>query len=213
MLHTRKLVPYVLFVLASAHCFGVDITRRGVNNPQVYGIVFPGDARAYYGAEAAIQSISMQEYVTSSFRVTEINIVTQGTALLRIYHSRPLRPGELQEAMSNAAGAAGVPAAGSIIQRPLPPQVQQMADRAAGIVEESTGTNVFKEYPIATHAHTMEFRIGTRSELVDLHDELVKHWLKEPAFFEGGKIVQEGEATSQEMKPRTLGGTLFKVQS
>jgi hypothetical protein len=114
--------------------------------------------------------------------------------------------------MSDGLGAAGIPGGGSIIQRPLPPQVQAIADRAASVSEAVTGTEVMKEYPIATHAHTIEYRIGSREELLELHQELKKHWLKEPAFFEGGQIVSEDESIDKEMKPRSLGGTLFKVQ-
>ena len=52
-----------------------------------------------------------------------------------------------------------------------------MADRAAGVSEAVTGTEVMKEYPMATHAHTIEFRVGSRAELLELHQELKKHWL------------------------------------
>lgn len=209
MLYLRKLRPISLLILSVLQVQALDITRRENRNPQIFGIEFPGNARAFYGTEAAVQSISKQEYVTSTFRVTEINIVTQGKALLRIYYSRPLRPGELQAAMGNGANASGVPAAGSIIQRPLPQKVQEMADRAAGIVEESTGTNVFKEYPIATHAHTIEYRVSKLSELTHLYDELIKHWLNEPTYYEGDRITEVEDGV---LEPRKLGGSLFKVE-
>jgi hypothetical protein len=212
MLLLQKIFPCLLLLVISGHLSAVSVTTRGVKNPAIYGIEFPGEGRAYYGTEASVQSISTQEYITANFRVTELNIVTQGTALLRIYYSRPLRIGELQKAMSDGGNAGGIPGSSSIIQRPLPPQVQAMADRAAGVSEAVTGTEVLKEYPIATHSHTIEFRIGSLDELLELHDELKKHWLKEPAFFEGGQIVSEDEAVDKEMKPRSLGGTLLKVQ-
>ena len=212
MLSLRKVLPALLLALFTCQLAAVTVTTRGIKNPAIYGIEFPDDTRAYYGNEAAVQSISTQEYITANFRVIELNIVTQGTALLRIYYSRPLRIGELQEALSDGVNAAGTPSGASIIQRPLPPHVQAMADRAAGVSEAITGTEVMKEYPIATHSHTIEYRIGSREELLELHEELKKHWLKEPAYYEGGQIVDEAEATSTEMKPRNLGGTLFKVQ-
>ncbi|MDQ8195700.1 hypothetical protein QEH59_14795 [Coraliomargarita sp. SDUM461004] len=212
MLPLPKILPALLLTIFTCQLSAISVTTRGIKNPAIYGIEFPGDARAYYGSQANIQSISTQEYITANFRVTELNIVTQGTALLRIYHSRPLHIGELQQAMSNGIDAAGTPSGSSIIQRPLPAQVQAMADRAAGITDAVTGTEVIKEYPIATHAHTIEYRIGSRKELLELHDQLKKHWLKEPAYYEGGQIVDEADATSKEMKPRHLGGTLFKVE-
>ena len=212
MLSLRKILSTLLLAAFSCQVSAVSVTTRGVRNHAIYGIEFTEESRAYYGKEAGVQSISTQEYITANFRVIELNIVTQGTALLRVYYSRPLRPGELQQAMSDGLGAAGMPGGSSIIQRPLPPQVKAMADRAAGVSEAVTGTEVMKEYPIATHAHTIEFRIGSREELLELHQELKKHWLKEPAFFEGGQIVSEEESIDKEMKPRSLGGTLFKVQ-
>jgi len=48
--------------------------------------------------------------------------------------------------------------------------------------------------------------------LLALHDELKKHWLKEPAFYEAGQIVDAEGNTQGEMKPRNLGGTLFRVE-
>ena len=212
MLSLRKILTGLLLTAFSCQLSAVTVTSRGVRNPAIYGIEFPEETRTYYGSEAGVQSISTQEYITTNFRVIELNVVTQGSALLRIYYSRPLRPGELQQAMSDGLGATGITGGSSIIQRPLPPQVQAIADRAAGVSEAVTGTEVMKEYPIATHAHTIEFRIGSRDELLDLHQELKKHWLKEPAFFEGGQIVSEDKSTDKEMKPRSLGGTLFKVQ-
>ena len=54
------------------------------------------------------------------------------------------------------------------------------------------------------HAHTIEYRIGSHEELLKLHDQLKKHWLKEPAYYQGGQIVSQSEATDKEMKPRYL---------
>ena len=69
-----------------------------------------------------------------------------------------------------------------------------------------------KEYPLTTHARTIDYRVQTRSELLDLFDELQKHWIKEPAYYESGQIIDENEATSSKMEPRSLGGTQFIVQ-
>jgi hypothetical protein len=203
------LVLSLLTFLAPLHA--VNVMTRAIKNGAIFGIQFPGDARSYHATEKSVMSISKQEYVTAAFMVLELNIVTEGPALLRIYHSRALKPGELKSALGDAAQASGLPGS-SIIQSPLPPQVEAMAGRGGAAADSITSDTVFKEYPLATHSHTIEFRISNRSELLDLHDELRKHWLKEPAFFEGGQIVSAEETTSREMKPRSLGGTLFKVQ-
>ncbi len=193
----------------------VSVDSKGIKNKAIFGISFPQESRSYVAREDAVQSISLQEYITSSFSVLELNIVTDGSALLRIYHTRALQPGELQAALSNGAAAAGAPS--SIIQRPLPERIQNLADRANGVTEALTSSTVIKDYPHATHAHTVEFRVASRSELIELHDQLKKHWLKEPALFEDGQIVTEDETTEQKtteqkMTPRSLGGTVFTIE-
>ncbi|TVP81789.1 MAG: hypothetical protein EA353_01175 [Puniceicoccaceae bacterium] len=188
-----------LFFWVPAHALRIE--AGAINNSAIFGIQFPKETRAFYAKESSLQSISVQDYLTANFRVTELNVVNQGSALLRIYHSRPLLPGELQQAMADGAQATGAPGgASSIIQRPLPPQVQALADRAAGVSEAITSTEVMKEYPVATHAHTIEFRIGSLKELLNLHDELQKHWTQEP------------DTSGDEPEARRLGGTLFTVE-
>jgi hypothetical protein len=209
ILAKRLLAAALLLCCGASSLSAVTVRTRAIQNKALFGITFPDDSKEYYGKEAAIHSISKQEYLTSGFRVVEINIVTAGNGLLRIYHSRVLRLGELQAAMTDGAAAAGMP---STLQRsPVPPGVQQMADRASGVAEAMTSSTVMKEYPLATHARTIEYRVQTRSELLDLFDQLQKHWLKEPAYYEGGQIVSEDQATNQKMEPRSLGGTRFIV--
>ena len=207
---SKKLLPTLLLCCFASSLSAVTVNRNTIRNKALFAITFPDDSKEYYGKEAAIHSISKQEYITSGFRVVEINIVTAGSGLLRIYHSRALKIGELQAAMMDGADAAGVPS--SIQRSPMPPGVQAMADRASGVAEAVTSDTVMKEYPLATHARTIEYRIQTRSELLDLYEELEKHWRKEPGYFENGQIVSEDEATSSKMEPRSLGGTRFTVK-
>jgi len=207
----RLIILLATALLAHTSLHAVDVVTRAIKNAALFGIEFPGDARSYYAREASVLSISKQEYVTAAFRVVEVNVVTNGPALLRIYHSRPLKAGELSSALSDAAEASGAPGA-SIIPQTLPPQIAAMSQRLGQAADSITSQTVVKEYPLATHAHTIEFRVASRNELLALHDELKKHWLKEPAFYEAGQIV-DAEGNSQgEMKPRNLGGTLFRVE-
>ena len=207
---SKRLLPTLLLCCIVSSLSAVTVRSRAIKNKALFAITFPGDSKEYCGKEAAIHSISMHEYITFGYRVVEINIATASNGLLRIYHSRALQLGELQAAMADGASAAGVPS--SIQRSPVPPGVQQMADRASAVAEAMTSDTVMKEYPLATHARTIEYRVQTRSELLDLFDQLQKHWIKEPTYFEGGQIVAEGEATSSKMEPRSLGGTRFIVK-
>lgn len=184
--------------LISTTLFAATADRNAIRNKQIFGIEFPGERRAFYAAESSVRSISLQEYITTGFRVVEINVVTNGNALLRIYYARTLRAGEATEALGNATAKLGVP---STSFRPgLPANVQALADKASQKTEEITGDTVIKEYPLATHARTIEYRLTSLDELLDLFDKLQKHWLKEPIEDESGNT-----------EPRALGGTRFKV--
>ena len=210
MSHLLKTLSFALLSITAPTLMAVTVDSKGINNKAIFGIAFTDGMRDYIAQEKSTSSIALQQYITTSFNVLELNIVTDGTALVRIYHSRAIKPGELQEALGNGSAAA-TGASSSIVQRPLPPKLQQMADRAAGVQEAVTSSTVIKDYPHATHAHTVEYRVSSRAELYDLYDELRKHWLKEPAYFEDGQIVSEENAIDKEMKPRSLGGTLFTV--
>jgi len=183
------------------------------NNPKLYGIVFPETGRSFFGREADVLSISSQEYITTAFNVLEVNIVTGGPALLRIYHTRPLRPGEMEQALTGGMKSSGMPGS-SIIRSPMPRSVtERMDERIEKIADTLTGTTVIKEYPLATHAHTIEFRVSSRKELLKLYQELEKHWRKEPAFFDSeGQFQGEQEAEGLEKKARGLAGTIFLVE-
>lgn len=207
----RLIILLATALLAPTSLHAVEVVSRAIKNAALFGIEFPGDARSFYAREASVLSISKQEYVTAAFRVVEVNVVTNGPALLRIYHSRPLKPGELSSALTDAVEAAGVPGS-SLIPQSLPPQVAAISQRAGQVADSITSQTVVKEYPHATHAHTIEFRVASRNELLALHDELKKHWLKEPAFYEAGQIVESSGGTQREMRPRNLGGTLFRVE-
>lgn len=208
----RNIFYFAFVITFVSKTLAVSVISNSIKNKKIYGIEFSGDSRGFYGDENVVQSISAQEYITAAFFVTEINIVTQGTGLLRIYHSRLLGMGELQKTLGEAANTLGLHGSSSIIRSPLPPQVQTMVDSASSATAKSRA--VMKEYPVATHAHTIEFRIANLNELLELYDELKRHWLKEPAYFEAGQIIDADQTitTEKEMKPRSLGGTLFKVE-
>ena len=200
-----KKIRFILLVaLGASQAAALQVDSGVGNNNAIFGIEFPEVSRSFYGHAARVQSISVQDYLTASFRVTELNIVNQGSALLRIYYSRPLRPGELQKALAAGAQAAGVPGASSILQSPTTPQVEAMADRAQGVSEAITGTEVLKEYPTATHAHTIEFRVSSREELLDLQAALLAHWTQE--------TIPEEEAPDGSPFQLSLGGTVFTIE-
>ncbi len=213
MSHIRKLLPLLLLCLGTLAqpVQALQVRRDAIPNKAIFGIEFSENTRGYYAREASVQSVSIHEYVTGAFHVLEVNVVTDGAALLRIYHSRPLKAGEVTDAAAGAARATGAPGS-SLIRSPLPASVGNMLDRSVGQVADSlTEATVIKEYPIATHSRTIEYRLRSRNELIELYDELSKHLIREPAFYEDGRITSGGGTQSEE-SPRSLGGSLFIVE-
>lgn len=213
MSHIWKLLPLLLSLGTLAQpAQALQVRRDAIPNKAIFGIEFPGNTRGYYAREGSVQSVSIQEYVTGAFHVLEVNVVTDGAALLRIYHSRTLKAGELTDAATGAARAVGGPGS-SLIRSPLPANVESMLDRSVGQAADSlTEATVIKEYPIATHSRTIEFRLRSRNELIELYEELSKHLTREPAFYEDGRIVSAGGSAQTEESPRSLGGSLFIVE-
>lgn len=188
----------------------VAVQRDAFQNKTAYAIEFLEEGRSYVGKTSAISSISIQDYITAPFKVIELNIVTNGNALVRIYHSRILNAIEAQAASGQPAEAA--PGFGSFRQ-PLPASVQAMADKAAGVSETLTDSTIIKEYPLATHARTIEYRVRSQTELLELYDLLKKHWLNEPAdsISQPDETNEAEEVTSTE--PLNLGGTQFTIEN
>jgi hypothetical protein len=208
----RKHLLLLLAALLPLPVAALEVKVGEIRNNAIFGIDFPGTSRAYYAREAAVQAVSIHEYITVSFHVLEINLVTEGAALLRIYHSRPLEADEVAGAGLRGARSTGAPGS-TLIRSPLPKSVESMIDRSAGEAADAvTETTVMKEYPVATHSRTIEFRLSSRSELLELFEELQKHLIREPAYYEDGRIVDPGGRTETQQRPRSLGGTLFVVE-
>ena len=212
MTRLQKILPTCLIALLPLPLFALEVNIGEIRNKAIFGIEFPETGRAYYARESAVQSVSIQRYITASFHVLEINVVTEGAALLRIYHSRPLETGEVAGTATKGARSTGAPGS-ALIRSPLPKNVEEMIDRSARKTADAiTETTVLKEYPVATHSRTIEFRLSSRLELLELYEELQDHLIREPAYYEDGRIIEADGGTGIEEKPRSLGGTLFRVE-
>jgi len=103
----------------------------------------------YEVAVRSIVSVSMHEYlVDGPVRVVEMNIDTQGSALVRFYFLEPNVP--------NAPGGVGAA---------LVDKAQQLLTQAADKTGQDAWKKVIKNYPTTTHARTVEYRLQSRDEL------------------------------------------------
>lgn len=115
----------------------------------------------YTVALGSIASVSIHEYlVEQAARVTEVVIDTMGSVQARFYFIEPNLP--------DAPGGVGQSA------------IDLVKDRTAMALDR-TGTDawkkVVKSYPAATHAHTVEYRLGSKETLQRLFRDVEACWM------------------------------------
>jgi hypothetical protein len=108
-----------------------------------------------------ISSVSIHEFNLTGGRVTEVTVDTEGSVCARFYFMEPLKVG-------------GAFSASEVVKE----RITEIADTAA----ERTGTDkvwrkVQKDYPIATHAHTVEFRLQFKEDLQAIHRSVKGAWM------------------------------------
>jgi hypothetical protein len=108
-----------------------------------------------------IASVSIHEFNITGARVTEVNVDTEGSVCARFYFIEAIKIG-------------GALSATEIIKD----RVTDVADTVA----DHTGTDkvwrkVQKDYPIATHAHTVEYRLQSKEELTAIHSSVKTAWM------------------------------------
>jgi len=112
----------------------------------------------YEVAIRSIISVSTHEYlVDGAARVTELNIETPGNTEVRFYYMEPNTP-------SSPIG----------IGQTTLDKAQELAEEAAGRVSpgERPWEKVVKSYPATTHAHTVEYRVDTKDQLMQLFNSV-----------------------------------------
>ncbi len=103
----------------------------------------------YETAVKNIVAVSTHEYlVDGAARVTEVNIDTTGSVLLRVYYIEPAAP-----SVPSGIGAAAVEKA------------QQYLQQATDKTGVDAWKKVIKTYPTTTHARTVEYRVGAKEDL------------------------------------------------
>lgn len=116
---------------------------------------------SYTVALSAISVVSVHEFSVKGGQVTELNIVTTGDALARFYFLDPGLPGTSLSAAEVA---------------------EKRLKEAANMAAERTGTDkpwekVHKDYPLATHAHTIEFVLKSKAEVTALANSAKLAWM------------------------------------
>ena len=119
----------------------------------------------YLVALRNIQSVSSSEYIVDgAARVTEVTVATSSSVEARFYYLEPIGP--------NAAMPFGGSATAQL--QTLQQRVQDTAATHGPI--EPVWEKVVKNYPTTTHAHTVEYRLGTKANLQQIEQSLEQAW-------------------------------------
>lgn len=106
-----------------------------------------------------ILALSKHEYVAdTAARVVEVNLTMNAHMSVRFYYLEPVR---LEGGGLVGAGQQALDRARSMVQ-----------DAAARVSPTLTEAKVVKNYPVSTHAHTVEFVLQSEERLNALHQSL-----------------------------------------
>lgn len=113
----------------------------------------------------AVNSVSLHRYtVDGTLDVTEMTIATNTNVTARFYHIEPKTP----------SGPGG---AGDSVIRTVKDRAQQAIEKASQTLASTLTTEVVKNYPVTTHAHTVEYRLPTADALQAAFDSARSAWL------------------------------------
>src|SRR5688500_18733183 len=133
----------------------------GSNNGPFWRCVLPGGV--FMVPVRMITSISAHEFVVDGVaRVAEVNVATYGSVLARFYFIEQIDP----------TTPVGV---GQSAINVLQDKLKEGADRTG---QDELWRKVVKNYPGATHAHTVEYRLDSRKDLMDLFESAEEAWMR-----------------------------------
>lgn len=179
----------------------VIIRTRAIGNRALFGIEFP-EGQSLYGLASMVYAVSLQKYQTGPFMVTEMVVDIAGVnSQYRIYATEPLSTSDMQARLPE-----GTPD-GFKTSKGVPPAVQRLMDKNAETTSTTMGALVVKDYPLSTHAKTIEYRLANPEDVVELYEafsDLYKRKVR-TAIVQGSVESQQ----EQEEDVNKLGGTLF----
>ena len=110
-----------------------------------------------------VSSVSTHEYLVGAMRVTELTVATTGSVVTRFYYIEPY------------ATKSPIGLGQSVIDK-----AQEKADELGSRLQQAgidpPWKKVVKDYPLATHAHTVEYRVEKLEQIEKLRASLEAAW-------------------------------------
>ncbi len=107
-----------------------------------------------------IASVSIHEFSVAGGRVTEVNVDTDGSVCARFYFMEPMSVG-------------GALSGTQVVKDRLTEVAETLTDRTG---TDKVWKKVVKDYPLATHAHTVEYRLQSAADVAAIHVSVKAAW-------------------------------------
>ncbi len=188
----------IIILLASVKSFALNIDDSSIENKNVFGLIFP-DGNSYYGLADQISNVSIQSYIAGPLAITEVSINLSGSPVqLRIYNAK-----------ANTANNINAE-----LKKNLPENLKPYAEIPNNIKDNSklikTIDNslavplVVKDYPMTTHAKTIEFVVQDLDELMNFYKKFVSDYT-------GSKNDTYNTENTNSKKGARIRGRLYKI--
>lgn len=159
----------LLLVIASAVVFPIlssaqtTAPQTGAAAENIGGVFWDGEFKGgnYSVRCNSIIAVSKHEYVADGVaRVVEVNLTVNSAMVVRFYYLEPVR----------MEGGGAIGAAQGVLDK-----TKTLVQDTAGKVSPSLADpKVVKNYPVSTHAHTIEFVIKDEERLNSLYGSLYR---------------------------------------
>lgn len=198
----------LLFAFAASPLWGLQVFDNLIANKNIFGIRFSKSTQEFYGLVPQVRSISIHEYVTSTYKVTELNLDIGNSSLLRIYATELIAQNITSEIQDKSNQFNPSPIQNNPFEK-LDPIKEKVLDALPLPV-------VFKEYPVTTHAKTIEYQLSDSKQVQELYIALRDNWGGEESDSQNesdsdGEETQPDDNTNKPKKIRTLRGKLFSI--
>ena len=214
---TRLKISLLLFVFTASPLWGLQVFDNLIANKNIFGIRFSESKQEFYALVPSVRSISIHKYVTSTYKVTELNVDTGNASLLRIYATEPIAQTIISEIQNKSNQFNQLP-----IQKNPFEKLDPIKEKALDALPLPV---VFKEYPVTTHAKTIEYQLSTSGQVQELYTALRDNWGGEESDAQkqsnsdseenqSNLDNEENQSDNNTNKPRqirTLRGKLFSI--
>ena len=205
---TRLKTSLLLFLFTTSPLWGLQVFDSLIANKNIFGIRFSESKQEFYALVPSVRSISIHEYVTSTYKVTELNLDTGNASLLRIYATELITQTITSEIQNKSNQFNRLP----IKKNPFE-KLDPIKEKALNALPLPV---VFKEYPVTTHAKTIEYQLSTSAKVQELYIALRDNWggEKSDEQKQSDSDSEENQSDNNTNKPReirTLRGKLFSI--